>query len=840
MILASCAPRVARVTPRAWSAEHTPPPTDAATPMAVAEPCSGRRGPVRAQWGPLVWSDEALDLVVNRTHVVAAGHRVRRSATGEECVSEQRFASEIVSAAELRDGWLFLTRDGLLSHARSFTGPLERVAEVAVRPPDDRSRQGPIVQRDALAWVDAQRHVWIATDAGGARRAADVPLGDEALEARCECATHCTIETEAALRFVTRDGGRSWLGPFERSEADSIAGRCPASAPSRDASPTVEPTYAMSLRWADDIARSPALRAAIARAPATAELRRWGDALALVQHPSALLVTRFVRDPQGRWTEDASFEAPIGLLEQTEFANDGRTIVGAGHCVEGFDDAHARERCVVRLERGEPRVDTVLLEEAPDDVYFRNGALVYSSDGSVRARDLRTGRTSTLFRARGVYDLGLSVGSDDSLTVVERSDFGRARCVRRSLDGRRFSDCAALPGSATSVSFADAHNGVAIGDTFDDLWRTRDGVSWTRVELPLDGVLRAVRAPLAACRDGACFVGPWWLSDRGGRETHTLASYITPDTPVRLQEEAPLADGALVAVSVHVRNGAALYNARTVHEGPIALWTGVGSRVELRGARGDLELRWGDGRSTRWRGDEATPDARAALLAVNAEGVLFALELRRQGAMSYELPTQLRWGPHGGVVRGIGVMAENAQWIATIDAGPMLLEQDGRVRRYDREGTLVGQRVVRGAVGLARRADTVGVVRATIEGAVEFVDLRGARTPWMASVWPTFCDRHGLVASDWMVVRAALRATSNDQYYLPAANPIATLAVRDRACIARLTADGTWDERPRYGVAVPSYTSASNDAAIAIEPDPSHPGQLRAFDHARALRLLVR
>lgn len=493
-------------------------------------------------------------------HVVIGSLRAD-VASGDVAFGHDRFAAPIVAATRVASGWVFVSRDGAVASAPSFTGTLTRRGNIGRAVGQVRIGSG-----RALLTDDAGA-VW-STDGTVDIRAVDTLPDGTAIAGVYADARHGAVVMNGGRAFHTDDGGATWHGidlgtdaafnVFARGttivfattagyreidasgrlrETTDLATedvtlsrgtvRSLVSAARRNDSSVIDAIDAARgvLRegawWIPDertVRVVDAATGAVRREmrgvlPASdCSLRAWGDALAATCHATTGTLFRSDDGEHFRAIDDARSE--VGIV----FSDDGLHAARRGRCaaIAGHDpDAY--------------RTDSMHV-----CVYSENGGW-HEFDASTQLRELSAMHGDALI-VRSLDSVDESLvhvlhASEDRfapLTAPSASNDGsgsiRVEDARFTTDGwiaalgaqgegrvathvlligptERALTVHALPPGASRIGFLDARHGLAAGVDASKLWRTVDGgATWIPLTVPLDGDPRTVSFELETTR----------------------------------------------------------------------------------------------------------------------------------------------------------------------------------------------------------------------------------------------------------------------------------------------------------------------------------------------------
>jgi hypothetical protein len=504
--------------------------------------------------------DGAFDVTVGAMRATVRGDNVT--------FAETTFARDILRAARTKDGWLFVTEDGLVAHASTFTGSPRRVGEVrrSFRAQTSAGRVALIDERGALftsageglhavttlpapalgaAFVDAQRGAaaleggtLVRTSDGGAHWTA-VPLGgDAAVDAfargdadKRELAIVVAPET---VRILRADGTLAAAGPdpellrlpqervgnvlrAARSRVTSgvilTDGTAFRSEYQRDAKDVL--VEVLVTTGPNGTSRRPVTEIA---PNAINETYPWGKglgALAIADPKGPLRATfRLYRSRLGQPFERFA-NGPVSKAKIV-FSDDGEHVGWPGEC--GVPKRNDPEDVTFPLGAS----DVVCVLGGPRDLghtwptragmkellsAHRDRFLLAAFDGSLYELRGDTGDVKQLARASSEMPVIAASRARDGTLVLVRSN--ESRVTAEIAPGGGTLRPLPLPRGARQVVFADVDRGLAVGASAAQVFRTLDGgAHWTPVPVPIDGDGSALPLKGALRCDGAgCVVG---------------------------------------------------------------------------------------------------------------------------------------------------------------------------------------------------------------------------------------------------------------------------------------------------------------------------------------------
>jgi hypothetical protein len=487
-------------------------------------------------------------------------------------LARDRFADEIIGAVPVRDGWLFVARDGAVARAASFTGELTALGQLPRR--HERlpvlGVVTPSCGRLALATTDPRASLWTTDGSSSLAPAAGAPVGIVVSAAFAD-ADHGMIIVDGGELFHTRDAGRSFqrvdIGTEAAAEVSCRDGKLRVEASSailafdRDGKPIKAPDAPPW--WGTDELRARIHAAALRREPALAE--RFGgviasDGRALIPVGEALrevatasdadlmqVVSRQRSCSAARWGRGFALVCKTGV-----FRVDGKTLrATAVWRPPGQNEDAPRPRHGQRTSP--PQLDLQSATFSSDGVHAVSGCnfswagqyrrfdsvCVLTPDGKIaeRARG-----TDTLVGMRG--DAYFMLRHSPKLTVVE---------IEAATGDERRSIEIAMPPKAPAIvwdQFMVSADGIFSGTAY-----AASASSALPVEVHLlrvdvgNGSVTAVRLPDGATRgvfvdaDRAIAVGRdlsrSWVTDDGGASWQVLATDVSGAIAARPASHTP-------------------------------------------------------------------------------------------------------------------------------------------------------------------------------------------------------------------------------------------------------------------------------------------------------------
>lgn len=446
-------------------------------------------------------------VAVDDVHVLAAGLRVELA--GDDVrIAEDGFTSAIPAAAPTADGWLFLSRDGVLATSATWTGPLRRVADAPAAIVASQAGIGRITFRD-----EGGRWAW--ADAAGIHGFEGLPAPPMSA-AFADTRRGAVVLPGGALR-TTDDGGATWTdAPIGDDAAVALlaeggavrvywAARAPTDL---FTGPSHEPPRELT-----DLQQARIRAAQAAGAPA-APLGPWGPRDAGGRHlvpwgartlgvrSTEESLTIAVRDPDG-WTPLRIFPTDVSPAGGFLAGADGRSLAvvapcrpeaptdGRAVCLTTDGGATWREAdlpaAFADLEALAGTRLLVRLGRPASDAPLRLGGEVPSSWSVV---DVATGAVTPLSAPRASGDAGTHAARllPDGTVVATVGPPGAGTPRFLAVGEPDALRLLPLPKGAELGTLLDARTGFARGADGSALWSTgTGGRRWKPLRLAVDG-----------------------------------------------------------------------------------------------------------------------------------------------------------------------------------------------------------------------------------------------------------------------------------------------------------------------------------------------------------------